>query len=51
MRRDSRLIELSREHHLALRLAKRLLADSPGLPDAGVLAELARETPALLRRR
>lgn len=47
MRRDPQLIQLSREHHAALRLAKQLLeVQSP--PAADALAAVARESAGLL---
>lgn len=47
MRRDPQLIQLSREHHAALRLAKQLLeVQSP--PAAEALAAVARESAGLL---
>ena len=49
MLRDPRLIELSREHHIALRLSKRLAGagSADGLPAATSL--LRQEKPTLLR--
>ncbi|MBS0370819.1 MAG: hemerythrin domain-containing protein [Proteobacteria bacterium] len=49
MLRDPRLIELSREHHIALRLAKRLAGagTADGLP--AVTSFLRQEKPTLLR--
>lgn len=48
MRRDPQLIQLSREHHAALRLAKLLQIDAQSLPAAEVLAAVAHESKGLL---
>ena len=48
MRRDPQLLQLSREHHVALRLVKRLQLDSGKQPLADILSMVAHETPALL---
>lgn len=49
MRRHPRLLHFSREHHLALRLAKHASAAGDSLPLAGVADEIAAARDELLR--